>query len=123
MSQSQFRIPLEKPDLQDRKERFAALNTYVTERGGWLTSIPGDVEVEMQCRPGSTLPDDLRGLGYVLTVIGETERIIPGTVIEKFVLGDDGTMQPLVAGSTRPVAQTLVHAGIARVKRYAFGMP
>ena len=51
------------------------------------------------------------------------KRVIPGIIIEKLVLGDDGTMQPLVAPSTRPVAQTLVHAGIVWVRRYGFIMP
>jgi hypothetical protein len=39
-----------------RKERLVDLNRFVTERQGWLTSIAGDVPVEMQCLPNSTLP-------------------------------------------------------------------
>jgi hypothetical protein len=26
--------------LEERKQAFAALNTYVTAQGGWLTSVP-----------------------------------------------------------------------------------
>jgi hypothetical protein len=36
----QFRIPLRSPEIAGRKERFAELNRFVTERQGWLTSIP-----------------------------------------------------------------------------------
>lgn len=96
--------------MQDRKARFMELNAFVTERHGWLTSIPGDIEVEMQCLPGSSLPDDLRKLGYVVAEIGETQRILPTAIVERFVVGGDGTLQPLLFGSTEPVAQT--------VKRY-----
>ena len=45
-------------------------------RHGWLTSIPGDVEVTMECLPGSTLPDELRRAGYTVTETGTTQRIL-----------------------------------------------
>jgi hypothetical protein len=67
----------EKAKIASRKERFAKLNRYVTERHGWLTSIPGAREVELQTLPDSTLPGDLERLGYRLEEIGETERILP----------------------------------------------
>jgi hypothetical protein len=34
-----------------------------------------------------------------------------------------GELEPLTAGSTRPVAETRMHAGIVRVERYGFDMP
>jgi len=55
---------------------------------------------------GSTLPDELRGLGYNVTETGEGERILPTTIIEKFVAGVDGAREPLTTGSTRTVALT-----------------
>jgi hypothetical protein len=33
-----------------------------------------------------------------------------------------GELEPLTAGSTRPVATTVTHAGIVKVKRYALGL-
>src|SRR5712671_561873 len=108
-------IPL-KPEVKSRKARFAELNDYVRSRNGWITSIPGVVAVEMQCLPGSTLPDDLRGLGYDVTETGETERILPTAITEQLCLGADGALEPMTAGSTRPVAMTTTHAGIVKVK-------
>jgi hypothetical protein len=35
-------------EVDDRKERFAALNEYVPARQGWLTSIAGDRVVTME---------------------------------------------------------------------------
>jgi hypothetical protein len=70
-----------------------------------------------------TLPDELRQLGYDVTGIGETERILHSAIIEQFTLTADGEFEPFVEGSTKPVAQTRRHAGIVRVKRYAFDFP
>jgi hypothetical protein len=91
---------------------------------GWLTSIPGDVPVEMQCLPNSTLPAAVvEQFGYAVTEIGETERILPVEIIERFARRADGELEPLVEGTTRPVALSVAHAGICKVKRYAFDMP
>jgi hypothetical protein len=48
------------------------------------------------------------------------ERILPTAVIEKFAVNANGELEPLTAGSTRPVAATVTHAGICKVKRYGF---
>jgi hypothetical protein len=113
----------EKAKIASRKERFAKLNRYVTERHGWLTSIPGAREVELQTLPDSTLPGDLERLGYRLEEIGETERILPSGITERFARGADGELVPITQESTRAVAETRLHAGIVKVKRYAFEMP
>jgi hypothetical protein len=59
-------IPL-KPEVQDRKTRFEVLNEFVRSRNGWITLVPGDVEVTIECLPRSSLPDELRAQGYDLT--------------------------------------------------------
>jgi len=41
MRSSADREPLKAEVIPSRKELFAALNAFVTERHGWLTSIPG----------------------------------------------------------------------------------
>jgi hypothetical protein len=41
----------------------------------------------------------------------------------QFTMTADGEFEPLVEGSTKPVAQTRQHGGIVKVKRYAFEMP
>ena len=41
----------------------------------------------------------------------------------QMVQNDDGSLGPVTAGSTQPVAMVVHHAGIVRVKRYNVGMP
>jgi hypothetical protein len=97
------------------------MNEFVTARGGWITSLPGDVTVRLACSPLSSLPDDLRRAGYDLTETGEGQRILSGAIIERFVVGADGERKPVTAGSSRPV-QTVSHAGIVAVKRYTLAL-
>ena len=77
---------------------------------GWCTSIPGAPEVTIEALPGSTLPADLRGIGYNITETGTTERILPNAVVEMV----------LTEGSTVPIK--MVHAGICKVKRFSFSL-
>jgi hypothetical protein len=86
--------------------------------GGWLTSVPGDVEFQMQALPDSPLPELLRSAGYVATEVARSERILPHAIRQQFAAGKDGEMEPLTIGSTRPVAMTVTHAGIAAVIEY-----
>jgi hypothetical protein len=77
----------------------------------------------MECLPGSTLPDELRQLSYDVRDLGDCERILAAAIVERFTLTADGEFEPLVEGSTKPVAQTVTHAGIVKVKRFVFEMP
>jgi hypothetical protein len=43
-------------------------------------------------------------------------------VIERFTRRADGELEPLIEGSSKPVAEMRTHAGITRVRRYAFEM-
>jgi hypothetical protein len=99
------RKPFRHEVIADRKERFVALNKYVNARHGWLTSVPGEVDVTMECLPDSTLPDELRA-GAEFMLGGEKVRLRPYKVIA------DGEGQRI-----------LPHAGIVRVLRFAFDMP
>jgi hypothetical protein len=76
----------------------------------------------MECLPGSPLPDELRQLGYDVRDLGDGERILAIAITEQFTLRAYGEFEPLVEGSTKPVAQTWRHAGIVKVKRYGFSM-
>jgi hypothetical protein len=111
------------PEIDEIKARFAALNEFVTSRHGWITSIPGAIEVTIEVLPGSTLPDDLRGLGHQVHEAGEGERILATAITQQFTLTADGEFEPMTEGSTKPIAETRAHAGICTVKRYAFDMP
>jgi hypothetical protein len=44
---------------------------------GWMVSLRGDVNVRIECMLGSTLPVDLRKLGYTVIQAGDSERILP----------------------------------------------
>lgn len=79
--------------------------------------MPGAIDVTIECL-NSTLPDELRGLGYEC----ESERILPAAIVERFTRRGDGELEPLTSGSTKPIAETRRHAGITRVKRYRFTM-
>jgi len=124
MRPSSDRMPQKAEVLPSRKELFAGINAFVRKHGdGWLTSIPGEREVRMECMPESSLPDELRKLGYRLEPGGETERILPHAITTQIVSDVDGVLTPLTEGSSgRPVI-TSTHAGIVTVQRYSFTLP
>lgn len=92
--------------VKGRKEKFAEINAYVMAKGGWITSIPGDIEVALECLPSSTLPGDLASQGWDFREVGEGERILANAVTEDVI----------TEGSTVPIRVT--HAGIVPVLRY-----
>jgi hypothetical protein len=51
-------------EIDARKEKFEQLNQTIRASHGFVTSIPGDVEVRFDALPGSTLPDELCNAGY-----------------------------------------------------------
>jgi hypothetical protein len=57
------------------------------------------------------LPNDLRGLDYDVTETGETERILPTAIIDKFVIGTSGELELATEGSTRPITTVVTHPG------------
>jgi hypothetical protein len=63
-------------EIDERKQRFAAINDYVTKRGGWMVSIPGAREMRIQVLPGSVLPGQLAEPGYIVTRTGQSERVL-----------------------------------------------
>jgi hypothetical protein len=67
------------------KKRFAAINAYVSEHGGWMVSVPGDREMHFLAPPGSPLPGELRELGYIVERIGETQRITAKKLLVEIV--------------------------------------
>src|SRR5262245_35630441 len=95
----------------DLQRRFAILNDWVTARGAWLTSLPGDRWVTMECRAESDLPTDLAKRGYDVRPADppEGQRIVAAARVEDVV----------TEGSTRTAIRTL-REGIVRVLRYTF---
>jgi hypothetical protein len=76
----------------------------------------------MECVPGSTLPYELRKLGLDLRDIEPGERILHSAITEKFTLTSSGALEPLTADSTKPIAQTRLHAGFVKTRRFVFDM-
>jgi hypothetical protein len=110
-----------KTAIERRKKLFADLNIYVTERR--LTSIPGDLTVTLECLVDSPMPDDVARLGYDPGPDGETMRILPAAIEERFTRNGDGTLSNLTEGSTQPVAEVRRHPDSVRPKRFSFSTP
>jgi hypothetical protein len=62
------------------------------------------------------MPDDVAWLGYDSRPDGETMRILPAAIEERFTRNGDGTLSNHTDGSTQPVAEVRRHAGIVRTK-------
>jgi hypothetical protein len=56
---------------------------------------------------------------YDVTEIDEGERILAAAITEQFTMTAGGEFEPLVEGSTKPIAKTRTHAGIVRVLKYS----
>jgi hypothetical protein len=94
-----------------------------TERNGWLVSIPGDQEVRLQALQGSPLPALLEGLGYIVERTGETQRILPHVITERFETSSSGALVTAIENSTKPVTTRVTHAGIAIVDQFDLRLP
>jgi hypothetical protein len=60
---------------------------------------------------------------YKPEMTGSAQRILHHAVVEKLVIGPDGTMVPLTPGSTRPAAEVRRHAGLVPVEEWTFHLP
>ena len=113
-----------KSKIDSRKSSFGKLARLIHNGGGWVTSYPGLSYMTFDALPDSTVPQQLRDLDrkkpYIVVDEGEGERILACGITERFTRGATGELEPLVEGSTKPIAETRTHAGITRVKRYTF---
>lgn len=107
----------------NKLERFAELNRQVMPRGAWLISPPGDKEIIVETLAVSSVPDWLRAEGHRLEEIQGGERILPHGISERFTRNADGSLAPVVEGSTQPIAVVTTHAGIVKTRRFSFSMP
>jgi hypothetical protein len=106
------------PEIDQRKRRFDDINAFISQRGGWCTSVPGSHEITFDALVGSPLPDQLRGLGYSVEKTGESQRILPHAIRQKFTVRADGELEPFTEGSSKPVTLTVTNAAIAIVEQY-----
>jgi len=108
--------------LADRKRRFEKIVTEAGRKNAWVTSVSGAELVTFDALEGSPLAADLRERGFEVTDEGWGERILAVGITEKFARGPGGELVPITEGSTRPIAETRRHAGIVRIRRFAFNM-
>ena len=72
---------------------------------------------------GSPPPDQLAALGYTVEKTGESQRILPHAVVQRFEVSSSGALVAATEGSTRPVSVTVTNAGIATVERFDLRIP
>ena len=87
-----------------------------------VTSTPNADVCRIEVTEGSPWPAELRKRGYPLEPDGTGQRIIGHAFREVVHVNSDGTISPLVEGSTAPT-KTIDHAGIIKVVRYRFRAP
>jgi hypothetical protein len=72
---------------------------------------------------GSPPPDQLAALGYTVEKTGESQRILPHAVAQRFEVSSSGALIPATEGSTKPTSMLVTNAGIATVEQYDLRMP
>jgi hypothetical protein len=65
----------------------------------------------------------LAALGYIVEKIGESQRILPHAIRQKFTIRADGELEPFTEGSSRSVTVVVTDAGLAVVERYDLHTP
>ena len=88
----------------------------------WVTSTSNADVCRIEVTEGSPWPAELRKRRYPLELDGTGQRIIGHAFREVVHVNSDGTISPLVEGSTAPT-KTIDHAGIIKVVRYRFRAP
>jgi hypothetical protein len=79
--------------------------------------------MQFQALPTSPIPDRLRVLGLFVEKIGESQRILPHAVRQRFETSSSGALVPATENSTRPTSTVVTHAGIANVEQFDLRMP
>jgi hypothetical protein len=69
--------------------------------------------MRFEALPDSGLPAALRDLGNVVEHTGQSQRILPHAITERFETSSSGALVAVVENSTKPVTTRVTHAGIA----------
>jgi hypothetical protein len=94
--------------LLDLKEKFDAMNSFVTScHGCYVTSVPGERVVTIEVPESSDLPAQLASRGYELREVWRRERLIANRTIEEVRAG-------------KKVTRTVSHPGLIPVIGYSF---
>jgi hypothetical protein len=73
-------------------------------------SVPGAHDVRLDALVGSALPAQLAAMGYIVEKVGESQRILPSEVAQRFEVSLSGALIPATEGSTKPVTVTVTGA-------------
>jgi hypothetical protein len=111
------------PEIDERKRRFNDIATFISQRGGWTTSVPGSHEVTFDALVGSALPAQLTALGYDVMKTGTSQRILAHAVAQRFEVSSSGALVSPTEGSTKPTSVIVTNAGIAVVEQFDLRMP
>jgi hypothetical protein len=112
---TQLLIAPRNPEADKRRQRF--------KHGGWTTSVPGAHEITFDALPGSPLPAQLTAMGFSVEKTGESQRILPHAIVQRFETSSTGALIPATEGSTKPVSVVVTNAGVATVAQYDVRMP
>jgi hypothetical protein len=95
-------------DARRRQQLFGAINTFISQRGGYVVSLPGASLVRFECSPtlAPSLETALRGIGYSPQRLGDGMRLDPQGVAEIVVEQGRGGV---------PVETVRRHAGLTPV--------
>jgi hypothetical protein len=111
------------PKIDEAKRKFEGINEFVTEAGGWMTSIPGDPQMRFEALPGSSIPRMMEARGYIVVPTGTTQRILAHAVAQPMTMSSSGALVAAIENSTRPTTVVITNAGIATVEQYDLRMP
>jgi hypothetical protein len=69
-------------EREKRQQLWDAMQEYVRESGGWITSVPGVMKLRIEVPQGSPLPAKLIELGYAVSHCGSGTRLAPSGTVE-----------------------------------------
>jgi hypothetical protein len=61
--------------------------------------------------------------GYIVVKTGESQRVLPNAVVQKFKVSSSGALIAATENSPKPVSLIVTGAGLARVEQYDLWMP
>jgi hypothetical protein len=64
------------------QENWTFWHEYISDNGGYLTSLPGVHTIRFEVKPDSILPQLLESAGLDVANAGTTERLLPATAVE-----------------------------------------
>ena len=81
------------------------------------TLVPPDLLVEVEAAA------ELERRGFPMKAEPDGQRVLHYATTEKFAINADGSLDPLVEGSTKAVTSVVHHPGVVTVRRWSFLAP